>query len=477
MNRKMAAATLLLLASCGGGSEPPVTIPENRAPQFTSSSSVSLVENAALSYQAAASDADGDPLTYSIAGGPDAARFSITGAGLLNFLVAPDFDNPADADGNNVYQATLSVSDGRTTTSLPLTMTVTNSREGIAVRRVFSGFSQPVSMSEIPGDTRLFVAERDSDIYYFDPATGTRTFYARIPTPPDGFLGLNFITASPGYASDGLLYVSTGVDRVHVRALVRANVEAGNPGNVIEVSNFRAGSSFNPPKDAGWMGFGPDGHLYLATGGSYERLNLVAHEDGNFTGKLIRIRRNPTPGAPPQFSYELAAKGLFIASTATFSGNMFLIGDQDGVGDAPGEINRLDINGPLVSFGWPYFAGHTQLNYDPPPGLVTPILEIAIAPAPESGGAPEPKTGHSLILGPVYNGPIASLAGQLIFGSGDPAGKNLDDRRRPAAQRNKRVALFSLRPAQRGFRSRCRNDKWDTRLHRDNGWAAVHPRR
>jgi len=430
MTGKITAAALLslsslLLSGCGGGGDDPVVIPPNQAPQFTSASSVSLVENAALSYQATASDANGDTLTYAIAGGPDAARFSITGGGLLNFLVTPDADNPADADSNNIYEVTVSVSDGRTTASLPLTVTVTNSREGIAVRRVFSGFSQPVSMAAIPGDTRLFVAESDGDIYYFDPATGTRTFYARVPPPPGiNPSPTNYIVASPDYASDGLLYVSTGFGVIYVKALVRANVEAGTPNNVVEVGNFQAGAPINPPKDAGWMGFGPDGNLYLTTGGNYETANLVPHEDRNFTGKLVRIRRSPSPGATPQFSYEVAAKGLFGASTATFSGNMLLIGDQGrGSGGDPGEINRFDIGGPLVSFGWPYFAGHTQLNSNPPPGLITPILEIPTSAAPAAGGAPEPKSGGALILGPIYNGPIASLSGQLIFGGSGAAGR------------------------------------------------------
>ena len=44
------------------------------------------------------------PITYSIAGGADAALFAIDRAtGALTFLTAPDFEAPADAGGNNVY--------------------------------------------------------------------------------------------------------------------------------------------------------------------------------------------------------------------------------------------------------------------------------------------------------------------------------------------------------------------------------------
>ena len=410
MNRIMIAATLLLLAGCGGDDDDLVVIPPNQAPQFTSAATASLVENAALSYQATATDADGDALSFSIAGGPDAARFSITPAGLLNFVEAPDADRPADADGDNVYQVTLSVSDARTSVSLPLSITVTNSREGIAVRRVFSGFTRPVAMTAIPGDTRLFVGEADGDIYYLDPATGTRTFYARLPTRPGSFPSMNHITVSPDYANDGLLYASDGVGTIFVSALVRANVEAGDPSNVVKVGEFTAGADFNPPRDAGWMGFGPDGNLYLTTGGNYESQNFDQHDDNNFVGKLVRIHRDSAPGAAPQFSYEVAAKGLFGANTATFSGNTLLIGDQGYI--YTGEINRFDIDGPLISFGWPFFSGNNYLAGNAPAGLVAPTLAIPFSDPDEA------KAGRFLVLGPIYNGPIASLAGQLIFGAG-----------------------------------------------------------
>lgn len=60
-----------------------------------------------------ASDPDGNALTYGIAGGADAGRFWINSTtGLLSFLTAPDYETPIDAGGNNVYDVTISASDG-----------------------------------------------------------------------------------------------------------------------------------------------------------------------------------------------------------------------------------------------------------------------------------------------------------------------------------------------------------------------------
>lgn len=70
-------------------------------------------------------DPDGDPVQYAIAGGDDADLFSMDPVtGDLTFNVAPDFENPGDADGNNDYQVTLQISDGVRSQRYELTVTV-----------------------------------------------------------------------------------------------------------------------------------------------------------------------------------------------------------------------------------------------------------------------------------------------------------------------------------------------------------------
>jgi CSLREA domain-containing protein len=70
---------------------------------------INLAENsAAVSTVTATAGA-----SYAIAGGVDAARFTIdAGTGALAFVSAPDFESPTDANGNNTYHVTVSVSDG-----------------------------------------------------------------------------------------------------------------------------------------------------------------------------------------------------------------------------------------------------------------------------------------------------------------------------------------------------------------------------
>ncbi len=109
-------------------------VSENTAPVFTSPATVSAAENQLVAATLGATDADGDALTYAIAGGVDAARFTINAStGVLSFVAAPDFEVPADAGANNVYDVTVSVSDGTAAAvSQALAITVTDVFENIA---------------------------------------------------------------------------------------------------------------------------------------------------------------------------------------------------------------------------------------------------------------------------------------------------------------------------------------------------------
>ena len=61
----------------------------------------------------AAIDRDGERVVgFSVSGGDDADRFEITGAGVLTFKAAPDFEARADADSNNVYELTVTATSG-----------------------------------------------------------------------------------------------------------------------------------------------------------------------------------------------------------------------------------------------------------------------------------------------------------------------------------------------------------------------------
>jgi hypothetical protein len=101
-------------------------------PVIISPNTFSVAENSTAVGMVTALDADVPPqtLTFSIVGGADQARFTITSGGALSFLAPPDFEAPTDADGNNTYVVNVQVDDSEGgTDTATITVTVTNTSE------------------------------------------------------------------------------------------------------------------------------------------------------------------------------------------------------------------------------------------------------------------------------------------------------------------------------------------------------------
>jgi parallel beta-helix repeat protein len=105
----------------------------NDAPTFEgATANVEMTENGITVIGVDASDPDesengyGD-LQYSISGGVDLTKFSINATtGVLAFAMAPDFENPTDSDGDNVYEVEVTVSDGDATDTQSINVYVTD---------------------------------------------------------------------------------------------------------------------------------------------------------------------------------------------------------------------------------------------------------------------------------------------------------------------------------------------------------------
>ena len=111
-----AETTLTYTVTDGNGSFATATVTitvtgENDAPELDVATAVTIDENTSAVTTALASDVDnGAVLTFSLSG-DDAALFAIDAAGNLSFVDAPDFEDPRDADGDNVYDVTVTVTD------------------------------------------------------------------------------------------------------------------------------------------------------------------------------------------------------------------------------------------------------------------------------------------------------------------------------------------------------------------------------
>ena len=121
-----------------------VTDLNDNAPIFSSGTTASTAENVSTAtavYTAVAPDSDGTPanntVAYSLAAGVnDNDLFNINSStGAVTFKTSPDFENPADAGGNNVYDIVVTASDGLpahdATRSVAITVTDLNDNSPI----------------------------------------------------------------------------------------------------------------------------------------------------------------------------------------------------------------------------------------------------------------------------------------------------------------------------------------------------------
>lgn len=122
-------------AGAGGSGLIIVRFLANQSPVITSNgggatASISVVENSTAVTTATATDADaGTAFTFSISG-TDSSKFTIGSAsGVLAFSPAPNFEVPTDANTDNIYLITLTVSDGTATDTQDITITVTDVAE------------------------------------------------------------------------------------------------------------------------------------------------------------------------------------------------------------------------------------------------------------------------------------------------------------------------------------------------------------
>jgi hypothetical protein len=131
---------------------PPMSWISNRMPIFNEGSSISLnsPENQANVTTVTASDADGDPLTFSI-NGTDSALFNINAeTGRLDFQSNPDFERPNDIGKDNTYEIVVTASDGKLWQNQKIRITVTDLTENRApsITSPSEGESASLSISE-----------------------------------------------------------------------------------------------------------------------------------------------------------------------------------------------------------------------------------------------------------------------------------------------------------------------------------------
>jgi len=436
LRRSFLGLLAVIMAACGGGGGGGGAGSGgggNNAPVFTSAANVSVAENVTTAfYTATATDADGAVITFSIAGGTDSARFAInTDTGALSFVAPPDFELAADSNADSVYGVTLAASDGVVSVTLPLTVSVTNVAGAVATRRVASGLAQPLFVTAAGVERRVLVVERAGVIRLLDPTTGmidgTAMLNVSTETTTVGERGLLGFALAPDFATSGAFYVhmtnlagNSEVRRyVNFAGELRADPASAN---VIFTATQPAASNHK----GGWIGFGPDGLLYIALGDGGGAGDTFGNgqNPNSLLAKILRVdpRTDAFPGDANR-DYAIPAGNPFASgggaaetwvwglrnpfrnSFDRATGNL-LIGD---VGQ--GAIEEIDLaraSDAGANYGWSVLEGTQVFAGGSTAGLTPPVAQYA-----HGTGALQ---GNSVTGGYVYRGPIAALQGIYFFG-------------------------------------------------------------
>jgi glucose/arabinose dehydrogenase len=288
---------------------------------------------------------------------------------------------------------------------------------------VASNLDQPLFVAQPPGDHRLFVVEKTGRIRILEGGGRIGETFLNISTwvndePEGGLLGLAF---SPGYATDHHFYVyyTDPKGSIHLVQMT-AQDDHADPASAQTVLDIPHPGTFN--HNAGWLGFGPDGYLYVTTGDGGNNTGESQDADGPWKnaqtpdvllGKVLRIDVTSLPYAiPPDNPFakgggapEVFFLGLRNPWRASFDGDLLYIGD---VGQENFEEVDVTALTPGLNFGWNRIEGNTCTTQDPKAcdtaGLVAPVVVYSH------------DDGCSVIGGYVYRGAaMPALQGRYFY--------------------------------------------------------------
>lgn len=315
---------------------------------------------------------------------------------------------------------------------------------GIATERVATGFVRPVFCSAPDAEIkRLFVVEQGGRIHTLKlQKPGKRSLFLDISAQitSDGERGLLGLAFHPRFETNRRFYVCfTGT--VGETRVVEFRAKPGAPEQA-DPASARLILTFSQPQsnhNGGWMDFGPDGFLYIASGdGGGGNDTGTGHTAGtgnaqditaNLLGKILRIDvdRDDFP-ADPNRNYGNPATNPFVDTTgddeiwAWGLRNPWRCGFDRQTGDlyigdvgqgAREEINfQSHLNGGGRNYGWRLREGTIatptmDIGGAAPPGAIEPVYDYTHGTGPLQGRA---VTG-----GYVYRGPITALRGTYFF--------------------------------------------------------------
>jgi glucose/arabinose dehydrogenase len=291
--------------------------------------------------------------------------------------------------------------------------------QGLELRLVVDGLTQPVLLISPSEDPRRFVAERTGVVWLLDdngvqleePFLDLRD---RVNSGgiEQGFLGMAF---HPAFADNGRFfayYYKQGVEQTQLSEFaISADVDRGDPSSEVVLLTFDKPTTRH---NGGMLQFGPDGFLWMSLGeGGAASVN--SQDPTKLLSSILRldVDSGDPYGIPADNPFvdgggapEVWAKGLRNPWRFSIDGDLIYIGDV-GHEDFE-EIDIVPLDGAPYNFGWLRMEGSScfQSGCDAvAEGLTLPVVEYTHA------------EGCSVTGGFVYRGAaIPELDGHYFYG-------------------------------------------------------------
>ncbi len=287
----------------------------------------------------------------------------------------------------------------------------------IDVDVVADGFVAPVFVTAPAGDGRLFVVDQPGKIWIVQDGVRLDQPFLDVSDiiaygGERGLLGLAF---HPNYADNGRFFVdytnSEGNTRV-VEYRVSSDPNRADPESAKVILGFDQPASNH---NGGWLGFGPDGYLYISTGDGGGANNQYGNgqNPNSLLAKILRldIDHGDPYAIPPENPWangggvpEAFVWGLRNPWRVSFDGDNLYIGD---VGQGRWEeVDVITTADAGANFGWSIMEGMHCFEADncDETGLTLPVHEYSHG------------VGCSITGGYVYRGAaIPALDGAYFF--------------------------------------------------------------
>jgi hypothetical protein len=202
-----------ILAACGGDDLGSPAPPVDQPPDFgVNALDLTFPENSTAAITTLVVDDETvNDITFSLSGA-DVALFSISGTGELRFVNPPDFENPQDEGGGNVYELIVTASDrGNNASTLTITVQVTD--DATAMRFVDEVFATV----EPRGTVTLAAASGNLPVTLLAPAGDTMLLTPLVVVGGEDSVGL--AATAEAFARRGYLVAS-------VPSVAEADLEA-----------------------------------------------------------------------------------------------------------------------------------------------------------------------------------------------------------------------------------------------------------